>query len=151
MEDIHQFLPMATTTTTVTALERTAGTILADYELHHSRQEGRETQAPSTASTIPPSGPAREWDTTHRRVPSHRPINRDRDQSEVRVYLNNAERAFVSVMFAGLFFNAVSFEIALKSIVFRTLILFQTAAKIWRRTFGRLNDRIFRYNVGGEL
>ena len=35
----------------------------------------------------------------------------------------------------------------LKNISIDTL---ETAAKIWHCTFGRINDRIFRYPVGGE-
>ena len=113
---IRSSLAMATTTTTttITTLERTPATILNDYALHHSRQR-RETEGPRTPSTASPAPPASDWDTTHRRVPSHRPINRDRDQSEVRVYLNNAERAFVSIMFTGLFINAVSLQMTRNS------------------------------------
>lgn len=99
---------MATITTTATTLERAPNTILADYELHHSsapsENRGSETSGYTPAEDTPQ--PA-EWDTRHRRVPAYRPVNRDRDQADVRVYLSNAERAFVTVMFTGLFVNAV--------------------------------------------
>lgn len=79
---------------------------LADYELHHS-EEGIDT------SLNPRHGPTRSsnpptWPTSHRRVPAYRPIDTELDQSQRRVYLNNIERAFVGVMFTGVFIEAVS-------------------------------------------
>ncbi|RSL71452.1 hypothetical protein CEP54_001317 [Fusarium duplospermum] len=123
---------MSTTTTTesVTGLNGNwHSNVLADYELHHSQSQSCETgtQPAPAASQID-----RQWDTEHRRVPPYRAINRNRDQSEVRVYTSNVERAFITVMFTGLHINA-------------------GAAQYWRASFGRLTDRVFRYQVGGEL
>lgn len=102
---------MSTTLTATTTQHVRLDTILNDYEVRYSapRNEPDETETHQPASVVPsestyPDG----WDTSHRRVPSYRPINRTRDLSEVRVYVNQAERAFVTVMFTGLFVNAVS-------------------------------------------
>lgn len=104
-----------TTTTTTTKVRRTktpasVATVLQDYELCHSGALGSSTQeAPSplpAVSTVNANPPG--WDTTHRRVPSYRPINRARDPAEVNVYQNGIERAFITTLFAGLFVNAVS-------------------------------------------
>ncbi|KAI8660339.1 hypothetical protein NCS57_01010800 [Fusarium keratoplasticum] len=103
--------------------------VLADYELHHSQPQPCET---GTQSAPVPSPIDRQWDTQHRRVPAYRAINRNRDQSEVRVYTSPVERVFITVMFTGLNINA-------------------GAAQYWRASFGRLTDRVFRYQVGGEL
>ncbi|KAG9256755.1 uncharacterized protein F5Z01DRAFT_748359 [Emericellopsis atlantica] len=119
-----------TATATVTIPERTINTILSDYELHHSQTQDAPHEALNN-NRSPGSQSTRAWDTTHRNVPAYRPVNSDRDLSDVRVYLNNGERAFVTIMFTGLFINA-------------------SAAKLWRGTFGKLNGNIFRYAVGGE-
>ncbi|CAK7219724.1 hypothetical protein SBRCBS47491_003946 [Sporothrix bragantina] len=135
---------MSTTVTTTTTSNRTGrilSSVLNDYELHHSQKDGNETDASATASTASSSStptalhhdtPA-DWDNTaHRRVPAYRPVNRERDQGEVRVYLNRIEQVFIGTMFTGVFLNA-------------------TAARVWRATGGRVKDDIFRYRVGGEF
>ena len=43
-----------------------------------------------------------------RRIPDYRPVNRDLDQNLRRVYLNNVEKAFITMMFLGVGINAVS-------------------------------------------
>lgn len=104
----------ATTTATAPPLEQSVlwRTTLRDYELHQTtpgHTEERPRLHLSTSDT--PStrlGTNQEWQLPHRRVPSVRPVNQARDQSEVRVYLNRAEQAFVTIMFTGLFVNAVS-------------------------------------------
>ncbi|KAL2409293.1 hypothetical protein ABEF95_005731 [Exophiala dermatitidis] len=130
---------MSSTTTVATPTSAqitpslTLAATLADYELHHSDSP---TQASSSEgrvlARVSDPGNTPTWDTTHRRVPSYRPINRSRDPRETRVYNNPAERVFISVMFTGVFINA-------------------TAAKIWRRTFGRIDGGMFRYRIGGEI
>ena len=89
---------------------RTQQTVLKDYELHHSAVSAPIISiASNTANTHSPSSMSpRAWDTTHRRVPPYRPTNRTRDQSEIRVYKNGVEQAFIGVMFSGVFINAVS-------------------------------------------
>ncbi|KAH6844544.1 hypothetical protein B0I37DRAFT_416147 [Chaetomium sp. MPI-CAGE-AT-0009] len=126
---------MSSTTTTQTQT-RTRQTVLRDYELHHS-SSSRQAAAQSDQAALPTEGQITsrnppDWDTTHRRVPPYRPINRDRDQSEVRVYTSPAEQVFVGTMFTG-------------------VLIYATAAKVWRGTFGRFNDGVFKYAVGGEL
>ncbi|OCL07459.1 hypothetical protein AOQ84DRAFT_354956 [Glonium stellatum] len=119
---------MSVTTTQNAATYSTLPT-LADYELHHS-----ETPNPAPAPNSQPAPTVRnppEWLTDYRRVPNYRPINRDLDQSQRRVYNNFGERAFINVMFAGLWLDV-------------------SLAKLWRATGGRFNDKIFRYKVGGE-
>jgi hypothetical protein len=108
--DAATLTTMSSTTTTQTQT-RTRQTVLRDYELHHSTSSPRTTQssqpALSTAVPVTSQNPP-DWPTAHRRVPLHRPINRDRDQSEVRVYTSPAEQVFVGTMFTGVFIYAVS-------------------------------------------
>ncbi|KAK4149412.1 hypothetical protein C8A00DRAFT_46977 [Chaetomidium leptoderma] len=127
---------MSSTTTTQTQT-RTQQNVLRDYEVHHSASSTRATGPLSQTATAPrpqaeaPLNPP-DWDTTHRRVPLYRPIDRDRDQSEIRVYNNNIEQVFVGTMFTGVLINA-------------------TTAKLWRGTVGRLNEGLFKYAIGGEI
>jgi hypothetical protein len=98
----------STTTQTQT---RTRQNVLKDYELHHSASSSR---AAPTSPAVPAPTPQAvlpnqpEWDTVHRRVPPYRPINRERDQSEVRVYTSTIERVFIGTMFTGVLINSVS-------------------------------------------
>ncbi|KAK4031457.1 hypothetical protein C8A01DRAFT_51463 [Parachaetomium inaequale] len=121
--------------TTIQTQTRTRQTVLRDYELHHSpstaQVAGRSEAAPASRPQSAPLNPP-NWDTTHRRVPPYRPINRDRDQSEVRIYTSTVEQVFVGTMFTGVLIHA-------------------TAAKLWRGTVGRFNDGVFKYNIGGEI
>ncbi|KEZ43315.1 hypothetical protein SAPIO_CDS4760 [Scedosporium apiospermum] len=121
---------MSSTTETITQT-RTARTILQDYQLHHSGA------AEPSSSNSNGAGPARmsnppDWPTNARRIPPYRPVDQNRDHSQIRVYTSGIERAFIITMFTGVFINA-------------------TAAKQWRRTGGRFTKRIFRYPIGGEF
>ncbi|KAI6565154.1 hypothetical protein MCOR03_002086 [Pyricularia oryzae] len=127
----------STTTTTITTLATPASVseVLVDYSLHHSdstpaaaKEEGQQTATASSSDTSNPPG----YGAQYRRVPAHRPINRQLDQSQRAVYQNGGERVFITVMFGGLFINS-------------------TAAKLWNATLGRVNPGIFRYPVGGEM
>lgn len=82
--------------------------ILADYELHHSQLDIPEARRQSPASRRQAPTPPVEWDTTHRRVPPYRPINRDRDPMETRVYTSRVEQMFIITMFTGVLINSVS-------------------------------------------
>lgn len=116
-------------TTTQNAVTYNTLSVLTDYELHHSDTSdpaSAPNSHPAPASQNPP-----EWPTDHRRVPNYRPINRDLDQSQRRIYNNNGERAFITVMLRGVWLNA-------------------TASQLWRATGGKFNNKIFRYKVGGE-
>ncbi|KAF1962603.1 hypothetical protein CC80DRAFT_570659 [Byssothecium circinans] len=102
--------------------------VLADYDLHHTP----ETTPLDTTLNIHPSPPSASprnppnWPTDERRVPPYRPVNTDLVQSERRVYQNGIERSFVTVMFMGVFLEAV----------------------VWHTTLGRFWD--IGYARGGE-
>jgi hypothetical protein len=100
---------MSTTTTTTTQIRKpkspaSVSPVLQDYELCHSGSADAPSPIP-VARTVDNNPPG--WDTSHRRVPPYRPINRNRDPAETNVYQNGVERAFITTMFAGLFVNAV--------------------------------------------
>ncbi|KAL5340409.1 hypothetical protein BJX70DRAFT_361688 [Aspergillus crustosus] len=121
---------MSTTTTTTPA---TTLSILADYELHHSgadpssnNQNTASSSSPAQSATQPPT-----WPSDHRRVPPYRPINRNLDQAERAAGASVPEYIFIQSMLHGVWLNA-------------------SVARLWRFTGGRINDRIFRYDVGGE-
>jgi len=80
--------------------------LLADYELHHSGEADNSSDVKDSDETAASSAPY--WDVPHRRVPAYRPVDTNRDQSQVRVYNNPIERAFITTMFTGLYINAVS-------------------------------------------
>ena len=109
---------MSSTTTTQTQTQtRTRRDVLKDYEVHHS--PGLRTLSHISAQTAisnPQAAPQNPpgWDTTHRRVPPYRPINRDRDQNEIRVYTSPIERVFIGTMFTGVFINSVSEDVTVE-------------------------------------
>lgn len=96
-------------TTTSNAQTYNLRTVLADYSIHHTPEtDPLDTSlnthpSPSSAQQNPP-----HWPTDQRRVPSYRPVNTQLDQSQRRVFMNGAERAFVNVMFSGVLLEAVS-------------------------------------------
>lgn len=97
------------TTTTQTRVQNGSfhSAVLRDYELHHS-QSREETPERSPVSVDHP-----EFDMPHRRVPSYRPLNRDPEHiNGVRVYNSTPELFFITAMFRGLNFNAVSLAVA---------------------------------------
>jgi hypothetical protein len=96
------------TTTTQTHIQNGSfhSAVLRDYELHHSqsREETPESHSSASSSLDHP-----EFDLPHRRVPSYRPLNRDPEHiNGVRVYTSTPELFFITAMFRGLNFNAVS-------------------------------------------
>jgi hypothetical protein len=98
-------------TTTANPVHYSLHTVLADYDLHHTEDldtslntHPNPNQATSSQSQQNPG----DWPTEHRRVPAYRPVNTELDQSERRVYQNGIERAFIGVMFTGVFLQAVS-------------------------------------------
>ncbi|KAF4285266.1 hypothetical protein KXW98_007805 [Aspergillus fumigatus] len=119
---------MATTTTT-TQTSTSSLSILADYELHHSGSE-----VPQLPERVPVSHAAQpaSWPSNYRRIPAYRPVDRELDQSERPAGSNPAEFVFIQVMLHGVWLNA-------------------SVARLWRFTGGRINDRIFRYDIGGEF
>ncbi|PLB46155.1 hypothetical protein P170DRAFT_479076 [Aspergillus steynii IBT 23096] len=116
---------MSTTTTTSTTTTPPSS-ILSDYALHHSGSEFSSDQTPPAAHTNPPT-----WPTNHRRVPPYRPVNRQQDRSERPAGSNPAEFVFIQAMLHGVWLNA-------------------SVARLWRFTGGRVNDKVFHYEVGGE-
>ena len=101
----------ATPTSINTARLRVRG-YPADYDVYESnvaasnspsQQVDTEVAAGDTRAHNPPG-----WPDDYRRIPPHRPINRDLDQSQRRVYTSLGERVFLTVMFTGLEVNVVS-------------------------------------------
>ncbi|KAL5394147.1 hypothetical protein PMIN06_005192 [Paraphaeosphaeria minitans] len=119
-------------TTTANAQTHSLRAVLADYDLHHTPAtdplDTTLNSHPSPNSSASHSNPE-SWPTNERRVPPYRPINTELDQTQRRVFQNAIERAFVTVMFSGVFLES-------------------TASKLWRNTFGRFWN--VGYNVGGE-
>jgi hypothetical protein len=93
--------------TTITTQRRGMQAVLQDYNIHHSapitKRREAEQESESRNRTISHSN----WGAPYRRVPSFRPTNRDRDQSEIGAYTSAPERIFISTMFTGVFINAV--------------------------------------------
>ncbi|RMD44988.1 hypothetical protein DV735_g75, partial [Chaetothyriales sp. CBS 134920] len=118
-----------TTTTQQTTASRSTLHLLADYELHHSGDETTEEEPlPKTpALTENP----RWWPTDHRRIPPHRPINRDLDRSLRPAGRSPVEAWFIFTMLGGV--NVMAH-----------------AATIWGSTGGKVFDRVFRYPIVQE-
>ncbi|RAK97978.1 uncharacterized protein BO80DRAFT_467423 [Aspergillus ibericus CBS 121593] len=120
---------MSTTTTTTTTHTSTLS-ILSDYEIHHTGSETQpQPQAPST-STPAVSQPV-DWPSNYRRVPPYRPANRNLDYDERAAGASPAEYVFIQSMLHGVWLNAA-------------------VSRLWRFTGGRINDKIFHYEIGGE-
>lgn len=96
-------------TTTANPIHYNLHTVLADYDLHHTEEldTSLNVRPDSAQSRLQQHSPA-DWPTDHRRVPAYRPVNTELDQSERRVYQNGIERAFIGVMFTGVFLQSVS-------------------------------------------
>ena len=117
--------PKMSVTTTQNPLTRTALTLLADYQIHHSGDD-EHVAPPSNATNQNPLKLARSPNTAatyeehdddekpqlgrlaHRRVPPYRPINRNLNPEERPTASNPAEVMFVVVMLNGVNLNAVS-------------------------------------------
>jgi hypothetical protein len=93
-------------TTTANPIHYNLQAVLADYDLRHT--EELDTSLNTHSAPSPSQQNPNDWPTEHRRVPAYRPINTGLDQSERRVYLNGIERAFVNVMFTGVYLESVS-------------------------------------------
>jgi hypothetical protein len=102
-----QFNVKMSVTTTANPIHYNLQAVLADYDLHHTGEVDTSLNAPPNPAPSSQQNPS-EWPTEHRRVPAYRPINTELDQSERRVYLNGVERAFVNVMFTGVYLESVS-------------------------------------------
>lgn len=105
---------MSSTTTTQTVPRYSIARTLADYDLHHSEataetkrtEEGdQNTRSDSTEQGNNPS----TWEREYRRVPPHRPVNRELDVASRSITLNGVETFFVYNMFNGIRIVEVSF------------------------------------------
>ncbi|KAJ5683598.1 hypothetical protein N7462_006763 [Penicillium macrosclerotiorum] len=113
----------ATTTSTTTR----SLSVLADYEVYHSGSEENATASAPINSTQPA-----DWPAHHRRMPAYRAANHHLDLTDRPAGNGHpAEYAFIQIMLHGVWLNA-------------------SVARLWRFTGGRLNDKIFHYEVGGE-
>jgi hypothetical protein len=73
----------------------------ADYDIYTSDVATTTVRSLTTEK-------ARRWPNHYRRIPAHRPINRNLDQSQRKVYTSSGERVFLTMMFTGLQVNVVS-------------------------------------------
>ncbi|KAL1965788.1 hypothetical protein VTN77DRAFT_5109 [Rasamsonia byssochlamydoides] len=126
-------MSVTTTTTANVVTTRTTLSILTDYDLHHT---GSDDDTPLSSTQVHCHQQQRQqpntWPTNnYRRLPPHRPINRHLDFAQRPSGASLGESIFIEMMLHGVWLNA-------------------TVSAIWRKTAGRLNDRIFRYEIGGE-
>ncbi|PYH30948.1 uncharacterized protein BO87DRAFT_365790 [Aspergillus neoniger CBS 115656] len=118
-----------TTTTASRAVDASTLSILSDYEIHHT---GSETQPqPRVPRDAVPVFQPVDWPSHYRRIPSYRPVNRNLSYEERSAGTSPVEYMFIQTMLHGVWLNA-------------------SVARLWRFTGGRINDKIFHYEVGGE-
>ncbi|KIW99956.1 uncharacterized protein Z518_10884 [Rhinocladiella mackenziei CBS 650.93] len=121
-------------TTTTNPTSRAVLEVLTDYDLHHSGDPQRsgppEHPKPQARAPEPYNNP-HWWPNDHRRIPPYRPVNRNLDRSQRPAGVNRIERAFIFTMLRGVQLEA-------------------NISTLWRHTGGKLNDKIFRYDIGGE-
>jgi hypothetical protein len=132
-------------TTTANPLTYNISSVLADYEITHSDSNAPLDTTPNAhprPTSSPHPEPARGWPVDHRRVPTYRPINTELDQSQRRVYQNPIERAFIIVMFSGVFVESVSARSGSEMI--RNLLI------LWKDGFKGLEGNS-RPNLGCEV
>ena len=98
-------------TTTANPITTNTLRILADYEVHHS---GENIENVTVEDPNPRSREAEAhvdnpdwWDRSHRRVPQHRPVNRNLDREERPDGVNPIERTFIFTMLNGVGLVAV--------------------------------------------
>ncbi|KAF7588818.1 hypothetical protein BBP40_005172 [Aspergillus hancockii] len=120
-------------TTTANLITTTTMSALMDYELHHSEPQTSMPQNSNnnSPSTLTPVPQPRDWPADHLRVPVYRPVNRNLDLNARPAGSSGVEMAFIQTMLHGVWINAA-------------------VSRLWHQTAGRLNDRVFRYEVGGE-
>ena len=142
------FCSRAIMSVTTTATATRSLSVLADYEVHHS---GSEQTASSSAAPVNPGQPA-DWPTHHRRVPNYRPANSRLDLADRPAGNGHpAEYAFIQIMLHGVWINAVCKRNTREGDWENLLIDdWQSVSRLWRFTGGRINDKIFHYDVGGE-
>lgn len=132
----HNNIAIMSVTTTANPVAQSVLRILADYELTHSgdnestdgevKPPNHRSQEAETSTENPDS-----WPTEYSGIPPHRPINYNLDHESRPWGSNGVETVFVVMMLNG-------------------VGLVAAAARSWRLTGGRLNDKIFRFSIGGE-
>lgn len=88
--------------TVVTATE--LQNVLGDYRIHLTGYDGTEEAAPERVEN------PLHWPANYHLVPDYRPINRHLNFEERPKGSNAVETAFLTVMFSGVFLNAVSWN-----------------------------------------
>ncbi|KIM97330.1 hypothetical protein OIDMADRAFT_169075 [Oidiodendron maius Zn] len=125
-------MPVARGTSTVTVNN---SDVPADYIIHHSGHQsspdGPTASHRTLAHDIEQQDNPTWWPTDHRRVPNYRPINRNLDWDQRPGGTNAIEMIFIFTMLRGVQLNA-------------------NLSHIWRHTGGYFNERLFRYEIGGE-
>lgn len=89
-------------TVTSTALEK----VLEDYRIVLTGSDTAPAQ-PSSSSTKAKANPP-DWPTDNFRIPDYRPVNKNLDIEQRPNGSSFPEKAFLTIMFTGVFINAVS-------------------------------------------
>lgn len=120
-------------TTTANRTTQSILTLLADYELTHSGDEQNGViEPPNERSKTEDTRQNPEgWRDDYDGVPPYRPINHDLDREQRPWARPGIETAFVWTMLNGVGVVA-------------------STSRVWRLTGGRINDKIFRFSIGGE-
>jgi hypothetical protein len=139
-------------TTTANTTTQSILHVLADYELTHSG-EGQQTSAvepPNPRNTNEERAENPEWwPEDYNAIPPYRPINYNLDRESRPWAQPGIETAFVWTMLNGVGVVSVSSS-KFCQLSPSTPDTTQFCSKAWRQTGGRLNDRIFRFSIGGE-
>ncbi|KAK7409681.1 hypothetical protein QQX98_008124 [Neonectria punicea] len=108
--------------------------LLHDYDIHltTSRPENepitpQSRDSPRVQVDNPPN-----WTNDYRQTPPYRPANRGLDLSQRPWGTSPIEQGFIVHMFEGVLLQA-------------------TGNWLWRKTIGRFNESLWRFQVGGEF
>ncbi|KAK5069239.1 hypothetical protein LTR64_008606 [Lithohypha guttulata] len=120
-------------TTTANTRTQAVLNLLADYELTHSGHDTTGVVEPPNPRSVEDETRQNPdfWTRDYHGVPPYRPINYELDYDARPWARPGVETAFVWVMLNGVGIVAAT-------------------ARLWRNTGGRLNDKIFRFSIGGE-
>lgn len=96
--------------TTTNSVSSTVLQALTDYDIHHTGdpEHPRTPEPPNSQRQPSPLDSPENWDTDHRRVPPHRPINHELRGPERPNGVNAIEVGFIFTMFLGVRVIAVS-------------------------------------------
>ena len=83
----------------------------ADYDVYESDVAAISAPFKQVATRAVEEAPGASnplwWPDNYRRIPAYRPINRNLDQNQRRVYTSFGERVFLTAMFTGVEVNVV--------------------------------------------